>query len=113
MTRKNSDDILGAIFGLVLGFVFILPLLTIYSVLTYGFVLSNMWEWFMVPLGLPTITLVHAYGLALIVALTSHQHNLYKNKDNELAGEKVFHVFLSPWMTLLVGYILHTIFMGA
>jgi hypothetical protein len=49
-----------------------------------GFVLSIMWGWFVVPLGLPTITVPNAIGLALIVDLVRP----YRKPDDHKAGDK-------------------------
>jgi hypothetical protein len=32
-----------------------------------AFVLGTLWGWFLVPLGLPAISYVHAYGLSIVV----------------------------------------------
>ena len=56
-----------------LGCILIVIMLPI-SIFLKGFVLSRLWLWFMVPLGVMPITLAHAYGLAVMIALfTVHQ----------------------------------------
>jgi len=42
---------------------------TLLSLIVYGLTLSILWEWFLVPLGLPEITGPHAYGIAIMIAL--------------------------------------------
>jgi len=70
-----------------------------------GLLLHLMWGWFMVPLGLPEITVVHALGIAVVVSLLTRQQNMAKE-------QKDFGEFLIAWIfgcviTLIVGAILH------
>lgn len=46
-----------------------LILLDIPAIMLRGLVISYLWLWFMVPLGLMEITFVHGIGLALMVGL--------------------------------------------
>ena len=54
--------------------------------LWYGFVLSILWSWFVVPLGLHAITVPHAIGLTLIVSLMRP----YRKPDDSKAGSNKF-----------------------
>ena len=45
----------------VLGFI-----LAILGNILQGFYASKMWMWFMVPLGLPSISVAHAMGIAMV-----------------------------------------------
>jgi hypothetical protein len=35
----------------------------------FGFVASNLWKWFIVPLGVMAITPVHAFGIAILILM--------------------------------------------
>ena len=50
-----------------------------------GFVLSQLWGWFLVPLGATAINIPLAIGIALIVGLLTHQTNDCQQYDEELA----------------------------
>jgi hypothetical protein len=38
-----------------------------------GFMLSYLWEWFVVPLGAPPIGLLHAIGIAVLVSMLTFE----------------------------------------
>lgn len=61
----NKNLTLGGCFGLILYLVIITPLLAIWN----GFVLSKLWTWFVVPLGVNQISIPHAMGISTLVGL--------------------------------------------
>jgi len=71
-----------------------------------GFVLSILWQWFALPLGLPEIGVAHAIGIALIVAMLAHQHSHEKQESDDPMAS-VLAGFLSTLLFLLVGWIIH------
>lgn len=74
----------------------------IYSVLSYGYVISVLWGWFVVPVfGLPAIGLVQAYGLALVGALAFS--TVPKGDDD---GAYWATILLRPWIVLVIGWVL-------
>jgi hypothetical protein len=71
-----------------------------------GYVLSILWSWFVVQFGLPTLTVPHAIGLALIGSLMVP----YRKPDESKAGwgkilENLAGRFLTPLLCLGVGYV--------
>ena len=40
-----------------------------------GTLLSLMWKWFMVPLGVPPIGIAHAYGIWSVVSMVRYRHH--------------------------------------
>ncbi len=84
-----------------------------YAALARGFVLSVLWGWFAIPLGLQPINPPLAIGIALVVSFLTHQHHA-SIKDERETSQKwidVANVILSPWLTLLMGYVIHTYWM--
>lgn len=80
-----------------------------------GYVLSTLWGWFMVPLGLHPIGVALAIGVSLVIGLFTHQTHPtdYKKEDRRPAttiGELIGQI-LSPFFVLFVGYIVHRFFM--
>lgn len=74
-----------------------------------GFVLSRLWGYFVVPLGVPEIGIAHAFGLALVVSMFTPTPS-GKDKDSEEGmGERVIRaIFMSfgvPALILLIGWI--------
>jgi hypothetical protein len=65
-----------------------------------AFALHSFWGWFVVPLGVPPITMGHAAGLALIPAL-------FKSSDGT-GWELVGNVVTKYLVLVTVGWIVHT-----
>lgn len=59
----------GALSVVVLGVFLLLAI----AVALNGFMLSFMWEWFVVPLGVPSIGIAQAIGIAIIVSVLTYQ----------------------------------------
>lgn len=72
--------------------------------LVNGWALLYLWEWFMVPLGLPPLTMAWAIGISIVIGfLTNHT---MPQKDGEIDSNKaLINVFLRPIMAFSVGYI--------
>jgi len=89
-----------------LGCVLILIMIPI-SILLKGFVLSKLWFWFMVPLGVVPISLAHAYGLAILIALFTHQSQ--KPAEEGTLGQMAFRMFImsigGPLIVWFVGWL--------
>ena len=66
------------------GMIFVmLPL----SILLRAFVLVQLWHWFVVPLGVVSIGMAHAYGLAALVSLLNPQKiDKYDEEEGVLRG---------------------------
>lgn len=94
----------------LIGFGFAIGIVTLIAVLR-GFVTSYLWYWFLVPFGLPAITVSHAIGLALLVGMfTQAQKSDTDKMDLDDALKVLFtHGILAPLFVLLVGYIVHRI----
>jgi phosphate/sulfate permease len=78
----------------------------------YGYVLSIMWSWFIVPtFHLPVLGKAIAIGLAITIKLITDQTKpdcVKKEKTFwETIGEGFGNTFVSPAFTLLYGYIVH------
>lgn len=78
----------------VVGFV-----LFVGAVLFNGYVLLRLWAWFVVPFGLPPLTLPWAIGLSIIVSMAKGWPE--GTSDPE-----------SPWFTLLKPYISATVYLA-
>lgn len=69
------------------------------AVLFNGFVLLRLWAWFVVPFGLPPLSLPWAIGLCIIVSLA-------KGWPESVDGAE------SPWFTLFKPYVSSTLFLA-
>ncbi len=48
-----------------------------------GYVSARLWQWFLVPLGLPAISLWHAIGIGLVVRWFTFQYRYDKDADED------------------------------
>lgn len=97
--------LLGYIAIIILG-ALLLAVLTIPLILLNGWVLSWLWLWFMVPLGLPVISLAHSIGIAGIVGFMTKQYTSDKNEEEKY--ERMAYGLLAPFIALGGGYIIHS-----
>jgi hypothetical protein len=81
------------------------------SIFWGGYVGSILWGWFVVPLGAPPISPLHAAGLACIVSLFMGKRGLNENEND---GKDVSEVVLTglgvaivlPLVPLIMGWII-------
>ena len=57
-----------------------------------GFVTTELWLWFAVPLGAPVIGIAHALGLRMLVTVATHTYS----KDERSQGERLTMAFVFP-----------------
>ncbi len=71
-----------------------------------GFVLAKLWLWFLVPLGLPVLSIPAAIGVAMTVAMITHQsENVKDERTGKEKGVAFAMAFVGPFITLLFGYV--------
>lgn len=81
----------------IVGLTTALMVLSIPSMLLEGWVLTLFWEWFVVPLGAPSVSVAQAMGLSLLVNIVVYQniprkdlHDLLDRGDYiEIFGKQV------------------------
>ena len=102
----KKDDSAAALLGCVL-LLISLP----FSALWSGYVLSVLWGWFIVPtFEARPLAVLPAIGLALVVGYLTKQEQQTedtRDKDDKIISALV-HMFLSPLIALLFGWILHS-----
>jgi len=67
-----------------------------FSMIFNGFVISTLWNYFIVPLNVPSVGIAQGYGIALLVTFLTFE---YKEDDYNLS-EKLFRNYI---VTLTVG----------
>ena len=73
------------------------------SILLRGWVLTKLWEWFVVPgFGLEPISIPIAYGLALVVTLLNPTLSEHDSRD---IWEAVIFSILMPLFFLAIGWV--------
>ena len=76
------------------------------SIAINGFVLERLWEWFVVPLGAPPITFVHALGIAILFGAFGLTKAPNVDKEKASWGKATTSI-LTPLMLLGLGWILY------
>jgi hypothetical protein len=77
-------------------------LLTVCTFVFYGFTFWLLWGWFMVPLGLPSISVGHATGLHAILRFAVASRS--KNRD-PLSASLYGEAAIWPLVCLAVGFV--------
>jgi hypothetical protein len=86
----------------VLGFLLIAS-----AILLNGAVLSQLWGWFIVPLGVPVVGIVQASGLVLAARLVVFQ-DCANDKDEDHPRISWFvKTFVTPLAFLFAGWLIH------
>lgn len=91
------------VFGVIGAFFGVLAL----SVIVNGYVLSILWVWFVVPLGLPVISVAHSIGLAMVTGWLTYQYQTNKKEEDNIKALTEFAILfiVRPLAVLGVGYI--------
>jgi len=113
MKKNNSTNEFSTGCLAILGAIALIPILIATSALLNGWVLTKLWGWFIVPaFELPSLTLLPAIGIGLVVSLLTHQHvhNDYGDDKAKALASALGAMILSPLMSLAIGYIV-TLFM--
>lgn len=93
MMDKDSKDLFGCI-GIIVG--------ALVAMLVAGYALSVAWTWFIVPLGVPGLSIPQAIGITFVVAFFKDR----KPKDNEKAIVTIGSEIVSPLLLLGVAWII-------
>lgn len=94
----------GLIVG-ALGLITITGGILVISAVVHGIVLRQLWQWFMVPLGLPAVGIAHAIGIGGILKYLTYQPFLKTQKVDW--KEHLVFALVYPIFMLLGGYIIH------
>jgi len=90
----------------------IVPLLIVWIAaicVVNGWAISILWGWFLVPLGIPAISVPQAIGIAILTAMLFYHKNPTDNSDDEHKGAKfageIIGYTCRPFFALLAGLI--------
>lgn len=95
-------------YALAIPIILLIYVLCIPFIMYSAWVTTILWGWFVVPFGLPYLTLPWAFGLSLVISRFTHVENYYRSPDDKYQVATAFSVMtLGPAMSLLVGFIVH------
>jgi hypothetical protein len=107
--NKDSDTatiVLGC-----LALIFLVPIMTIALYILNGWVLSQLWQWFVVTtFNLRPLSIPEAIGIAMVVGFLTHEYNDSKKEEHKgwAVVVPLLMAFVGPLITLLAGYILYS-----
>jgi len=115
---KDENLSVGVALAAILGFILLLPLGWDYGVFAYGYALSVLWGWFVVPiLGLKALTWVQAAAILMVVRFVTSSHTVKLNSEadkTKTVSDRVTEVLvplLSPWVCILFAWVFKVVFM--
>lgn len=90
-------SVIAMIVGLIVG----IFLFCIYN----AWVLTILWGWFIVPLGVKSLSVAHAYGFTLVTGLILSNRGVKENKDKDDWVGSILTWLLLPLVALFFGWI--------
>ena len=90
-----------AVIGMVLGAITAIALFAIYN----AWVLSILWGWFIVPLGVKSLSIAHAYGVTLVTGLFLSTRGIKENKNQDDWISSLITWLILPLAALFLGWI--------
>lgn len=92
---------------LVLGGIILLAVLIASIAVLRGWVLSILWAWFLVPMGLPPISIPYAIGISLVFGMLAKDS--YSKSDDDDTREdtikRLVGIYVAPLLILFIGWI--------
>jgi hypothetical protein len=112
-----------AIVGMVLLWAAIIAAVISYFMLSWGFVLTKLWSWFLVvPFGLAAITFSQAIAIMIILGtiktfVNPEYDSILKINEEPKEGAypkwtKAVFMFMMPWLSLLITWLVKIIFIA-
>lgn len=92
---QNDDDVVAKVIAVLIS----IPVTAIWR----GYVLTMMWAWFVMPLGVRALGVAQAIGLAMIVGFLTHQRR--PNDPTHTLMDAVVAAFLTPAIALGLGWV--------
>ena len=95
MNNSKFAAVLVTLFALVL------------SPILHGWVLTYLWRWFVVPLGVKELSIAWAIGISVVVSMLTKQWQPEQKDKHPSLRSVVVELFLSPFVFLAFGAIVH------
>lgn len=90
-----------SVIGLIIAAIVGLALYVIYN----AWVLTILWGWFIVPLGVKALSIAHAYGFTLVTGLILSNRGVKENKGKDDWVSSIITWLLLPLVALFFGWI--------
>lgn len=90
-----------SVIGLIIAAIVGLALYVVYN----AWVLTMLWGWFIVPLGVKSLSIAHAYGFTLVTGLILSNRGIKENKGKDDWVSSIITWLLLPLVALFFGWI--------
>lgn len=90
-----------SVIAMIVGVIVGIFLFCIYN----AWVLTILWGWFIVPLGVKALSVAHAYGFTLVTGLILSNRGVKENKDKDDWVGSILTWLLLPLVALFFGWI--------
>lgn len=90
-----------SVIAMILGVIVGIFLFCIYN----AWVLTILWGWFIIPLGVKALSVAHAYGITLVTGLILSNRGVKENKDKDDWVGSILTWLLLPLVALFFGWI--------
>ena len=87
----------------IIGMFFSFLFLFIIACILEGFTLSNLWEWFVVPLGLRPINVLHAIGICVLLDFITYHYYDYRKSEEIGVVSSLTYIIIRPLIAMIVG----------
>ena len=74
-----------------------------------GWVMTYLWKWFIVPLGVPPITLFHALGINLMAGYLTFHYSGEDFSGKALSERRLAYACIKPIALGLIGYLYYSL----
>lgn len=113
MEYKTDLEVCMSFILVVLVFTLILSVVIVYSSLSWGFILSKFWEWFLIPIfpEIPHISLIQAIGITFFICLFRSGKSTFVKDELEDNTKEFISFVIGPWILFLFGWIFKTFIM--
>ena len=71
----------------------------------HGFILMKLVQWFLLPLGVPELTLAHYIGISIIVNFATRHYYKEPKEADESVSKSISFLYLNPLIVLFIGWI--------
>ena len=75
------------------------------AIILRAWVFTVLWGWFLVPLGVPEVSIPTAIGISLIFNLFMQHLAKEESKEKDIINEVVIRAIGAPVVTLIIGWI--------
>lgn len=75
------------------------------AIVLRAWVLTVLWGWFLVPLGIPEVSIPTAIGIALILGLFTQHLAKEENKEKNIIADIGIRAIGAPIVSLVLGWI--------